>query len=154
MQARTPKKASTMARRFLETSLPSSQKGKTSHFSATCKQHSYSHHSLNSSHSSLSASHLSQNPFSSAISQPTLSFTHFRNADHHHYHPQELAYEKRLTRVHSGGRGTPTPQRSRNRLQTQHRNYHRFDDTQKVGSGQHRQKAIGDGAIAHPGVLL
>ena len=55
MQARTPRKASTMARRFLETSLPSSQKGKTSHFSPTRRQTSYSHHSLSSSRSSLSS---------------------------------------------------------------------------------------------------
>ena len=147
MQARTPRKASTMARRFLETSLPSSQKGKTSHFSPTRRQTSYSHHSL-------SSSHLSQSPFSSRISQPTLSFPPIRNADHHHYRPQELAHGKWLTRFHSSGRGAPTPQRNRNRLQTQHRNHHRFNDTKKVESGQHRRKIVGDGAIAHPGAIL
>ena len=63
MQDRNPRKASTMACRFLETSLPSSQKGKTSHFSPTRKQAPYSHLSLKPARSS----------HSSTNSAPTLS---------------------------------------------------------------------------------
>ena len=64
MQAQTPRKESTMARRFLETSLPSSQKGKTSHFSPTRKQAPHSHLSLKPARSS----------HSSTNSTPTIAF--------------------------------------------------------------------------------
>ena len=48
MQAQTPRKESTMARRFLETSHTSSQKGKNGHFSPTRKQSTNPHRSLRS----------------------------------------------------------------------------------------------------------
>ena len=57
MQVRIPRKASTMARRVLETSLPSSQKSKKSHSSPTRKQAFHSHRSLNPLRSSLSSTH-------------------------------------------------------------------------------------------------
>ena len=47
MQVQTPRKASTMARRVLETSVQSSQKAKKSHSSPTRKQAFHSHRSLN-----------------------------------------------------------------------------------------------------------
>ena len=68
MQVQTPRKASTMAHRVLETSLPSSQKGKKSHSSPTCKHAFHSHCSLNPLCSSLSSthSHRSLNPLRSS----------------------------------------------------------------------------------------
>ena len=48
MQAQTPRKESTMARRFLETSQTSSQKGKNGHSSPTRRQYSNSSCSLSS----------------------------------------------------------------------------------------------------------
>ena len=74
MQAQTPRKASTMAHRFLETSLNSSQKGRTSQFSPTRKQPSNSHRSLNSSHSS----------FSSTLSRKSPPLLESHNSHTHH----------------------------------------------------------------------
>ena len=70
MQAQTPKKASTMARRVLETTLPSSQKGQKNHSSPTRKQASPPHRSHNPLRSSLSSthSHRSLNPLRSSSS--------------------------------------------------------------------------------------
>ena len=48
MQAQTPRKESTMARRFLEIPQTSSQKGKNRHSSPTCRQYSSSSPSLSS----------------------------------------------------------------------------------------------------------
>ena len=80
MQARTPRKASMMARRFLETSLTSSQKGKRSHFSSTRRQTPYSHHSLNSSRSSLS----------STLLAPRISFRAPSIPESHSHSPSHL----------------------------------------------------------------
>ena len=73
MQAQTPRKESTMARRFLETPHTSSQKGRNSHFSPTCKQSSNSHRSLSSSRSLSS-------PLSR--SSPSLPESHSSHAHH------------------------------------------------------------------------
>ena len=48
MQAKTPRKESTMARRFLETSQTSSQKGKKGHSSPTHRQSTKPYRSLSS----------------------------------------------------------------------------------------------------------
>ena len=80
MEAQTPRKASTMARRFLETSLPSSQKGKMSHFSPTHRQTSYSHHSLISSCSSLSTTISAPR---SSLRAPSLPESHNQHSPFH-----------------------------------------------------------------------
>ena len=85
MQVRNPRKASTMARRFLETSLPSSQKGKTSHFSPTRRKNSYSHLCLSSSHSSLNST-ISASSIS--VRAPSLPRTH---SQHSPSHPSEMS---------------------------------------------------------------
>ena len=77
MHVRNPKKASTMAHRFLETYIPSSQKSKTSHFSPTRKQAPYSHLSLKPSRSSL-GSNISAPSIS--VRAPSLSQTHSQHA--------------------------------------------------------------------------
>ena len=79
MQVQNPKKASTMARRFLETSFPSSQKSKTSHFSPTRKQAPNSHLSLNPSRSSLS----------STISAPSISVRAPLSQTHNQHAPSQ-----------------------------------------------------------------
>ena len=79
MQARTPRKASTMAHRFLETSLPSSQKGKTSHFSPTRRKNCYSHLSLSSSRYSLSSTISASSIF---VRAPSLPETHSQHSLH------------------------------------------------------------------------
>ena len=95
MQVRNPRKAITMARRFLETSLLSSQKGKMSHFSPTRKQAPYSHLSLNPSRSSLSSTISAP---SISVRAPSLSQTHIQHAppqpstDQPHHSPKELAH--------------------------------------------------------------
>ena len=68
MQVQTPRKASTMARRVLETSFP--QKGPKSHSSPTRKQAFHPHRSHNPLRSSLSSthSHRSLNPLRSSLS--------------------------------------------------------------------------------------
>ena len=73
MQAQTPRKESTMARRFLETSHTSSQKGKKGHFSPTRKQSSNSHRSLSSSRS-----------LSSPLSRKTPSLPESYSSHAHH----------------------------------------------------------------------
>ena len=102
MQAQTPRKESTMARRFLETSQTTSQKGKNGHSSPTRKQSTNPHRSLSSPWSlnflliwkSLSLSLLDPQP------------SHSPNHHHHHGTPK-LAPKMRLARLHQSGRGAP-----------------------------------------------
>ena len=74
MHAQTPKKESTMARRFLETSHTSSQKGKNGHFSPTRNQSSNSHRSLSSSCS-----------LSFPLSRSSLSLPESHSSHAHHF---------------------------------------------------------------------
>ena len=94
MQAQTPRKASTMARRVLDTSLPSSQKAQNSHSSlsqtsALCFQ----------LHASSSPSQLlTFFFFSYQISSPCTTSrlcSALRDVDHHHHRPKKLAHGER-----------------------------------------------------------
>ena len=126
MQAQTPRKESTMARRFLETSHTSSQKGKNGHSSPTRKQSTNLHRSLSSPcslNSPLRRKSLS--PWTTSLSlSPS-----FRNDDHHHHGTPKLAYRTRLVGLHQSGRGAPASKCNGHRIQTQYRNSNRLHDT-------------------------
>ena len=112
-QVQTPRKASTMARRVLETPLPSSQKGQKNHSSPTHKQAFHSHRSHNPLHSSLSSthSHCSLNPLRSS-SSPTRAPLPAQHATTQHSEMPII-----ITTALRNWLTTPTPKRDGNRIE-------------------------------------